>query len=139
MGQAKEIVAKAREVLQRDGWCQGQSHTFEENEHGEEVVVSHCTLGALDVAVLELNNEQSEGSVWYTPNGTEAMDLICKEIEKDHGLNYSSNMVRQLDQEGFDAIAPHDRVHIPSWNDSENTTFEDVLLILKRAENADHD
>jgi hypothetical protein len=125
----QDIVNRAAEVLERDGWTQ---HTAHNREDG-----THCLLGAVGLAAAELYNSQMDAFLYSEEHaarleGQNALDLVAEQIVKDYG-EVVQTYCDEEHQAYLDSLAPHERVHIPSWNDSPQRTVEDVLLILKKA------
>lgn len=91
--EAKNVLNKALEVLERDGWCQGTAHDADGR---------HCALGAIQVAthshvVINL----PDGAAWR--------------LRKAIG-------------------GPPGRIRgIAGWNDDPHRTYEDVVLVFKKA------
>jgi hypothetical protein len=124
----QDIVNRAAEVLERDGWTQHAAHRADG---------THCLLGAVGLAAAELYNSQMDAFLYSEEHaarleGQNALDLVAEQIVKDYGVVHQTYSEEE-DQDYMDSLAPHERVHIPTWNDSPQRTVEDVLLILKKA------
>lgn len=123
----KQICADAAEILQRDGWHQGDFYAspetsplpdepaagYNERQIYEEWLADTsapvCAMGAIRRAVLG-------GHVMDVPRGSDRM-LILRSADLLAG-----------------SIGPlASRLDIPCWNDSKDRTAEDVILAFKQA------
>lgn len=109
---ARDIINRAREILERDGWCQGSAH----KDDG-----THCTMGALSIAADELQADPAvttlEGQ-WCPVRGSELYMEAARLVSGQLGEGYPKGA-------GSGAV--------PVWNDLDTTTLEDVMLVLKKA------
>lgn len=125
----QDIVNRAAEVLERDGWTQHAAHRVDG---------THCLLGAVGMAAAELYGSQMDAFLFSEEHaarleGQNALDLIAEQIDRDYPGRDTQTYCDEENQTYLDSLAPHERVHIPTWNDSPQRTVEDVLLILKKA------
>ncbi|MFD8117055.1 DUF6197 family protein [Streptomyces microflavus] len=104
MDPATELLGKALEVLERDGWYQGNycAGSPREDDSGKPV----CALGALNRATF--------GNAWGARAGE-----AC----------HSSEARERAHNRLFAAIGGA----IPTWNDDPGRTYEDVVLTFKKA------
>ncbi|QDM56487.1 hypothetical protein PP996_gp61 [Gordonia phage SheckWes] len=117
------VFDKAAEVLEKDGWCQGDLHDVLHYYGTEQVTgtTRHCALGAIDVAVLgpRAMNLHEEGKV---PTGShdarnQAMKYLTQYLEEHFLPPARSNL------NGMSSI--------PEWNDAEGRTAQEVIDFLR--------
>lgn len=109
MASSEQVLERAWEILDRDGWCQHEAHS----DDGR-----HCTLGAVGLASVELN-------------GHGDYELIAAAGGLGLGHRSATQLLSAKIREEYpdgDAWG-----HIPGWNDDPERTYEDVALIFKKA------
>lgn len=112
MNRTTEILTVAKEILESEiDWCQGSTYIYGFNGNGETDygrVVSACALGAIDLAVKRVMPAVNFGikTRWY------AFDKAENRLYKH---------------------VPVECCSIPGYNDLDSTSKEDVLLMFKRA------
>jgi len=85
-----EVFRKAAEILETDGWTQGNYHASD----------GHCALGAIEVALVGKGHFITDDELQRRWDGL--------------GMLFA----RHLGLPDF---------HVPSWNDAEGRTQEDVI------------
>ncbi|MGW0682914.1 DUF6197 family protein [Streptomyces sp. NPDC002754] len=123
----KQVCAQAAEIIQRDGWYQGDFYdepetTRRPDETTEEYIARQayedwlaetsapvCAMGAIRRAV-------TGGSVMNLPVGSDRMLVL-------NAADLLAGSVGSLAT----------RLDIPAWNDAPERSAEDVILALKRA------
>ncbi|MFD8117060.1 DUF6197 family protein [Streptomyces microflavus] len=113
---AKELLTKAREILERDGWHQGSLENGGYSDDPMHPDPAHPYVEGLKVCSVGALQRANSGSALHRGEDlatfTRAYELL---VHKGIG-------------DGFE-----EECGIAGWNDHPNRTQEDVLLAFKRA------
>jgi hypothetical protein len=108
---AAEVLAEAADIIERDGWTQHHFHTPDG---------CHCALGAIGLASGEhLNIRVADDGIvdWDLPRyGDPGYDAAC----------HAYTVAR-------DALSARVGIHVPSWNDADGRTQDEVVAELRAA------
>lgn len=103
MTTAAELIDKAIEVINEKGWCRGVL----ENKQGQV-----CTLGALEQARFQLNQERAANEVFAAIRAYVSAKHAIGEVVAERSPQCSN---------------------IPTWNDVYAESADDVIEVLKIA------
>jgi hypothetical protein len=115
------LIRDAIGILQSSGWMQGE---YRHDDYG------FCMLGAMAVAGLHAEGYSSEFDI---PHEDVIQEVIDDAFMNPNGeLGTALNVVLKTisDQHGH---AVHEIHEIARFNDSEKTSFRDVIAILEKA------
>lgn len=126
----KEVLHKAREIIERDGWTQGELYDTEAarerfaaalafDGEAEARFTAECEESAKRGRVCAIGAVRR--AVWGTASPS-AMETDARYGAVGLALKLLRNELGLAGEE-----------LIPEWNDAPNTTREDVLLAFKRA------
>lgn len=124
----EEALLKAVEILERDGWIQGEYFEQADDLEAEgttEALVNAartapvCSMGAIYRAVF------GQAAVILTGKGDTDAQWYSRELRE---LAYQADALLRTQTEGDGVI---------TWNDASGRTKEDVILAFKKAANHD--
>ncbi|WNN94192.1 hypothetical protein SEA_ELINAL_62 [Gordonia phage Elinal] len=136
------IFDKAADILEKDGWCQGDLHRHEvvwrvpqamgiqedlstslEGTVETEERFTHCALGALDVAVAGFQAMVMYGNITAIPEVRDARDRLAEHLTK------------YLEEHFLPPVAKHNTNDllsaVPVWNDAKGRTAQEVIDFLR--------
>lgn len=135
------IFDKAAEVLEKDGWCQGDLHRREvvweamyirEEEDLSPLVeqtvemeerFTHCALGALDVVVAGPQATTMYGNITAIPEVRDARDRVAEHLTKYLEEHFLPPVTKHTNNDLLSAV--------PVWNDAEGRTAQEVIDFLR--------
>lgn len=116
---ARELLGKALEIIERDGWHQGQY--FDDREAEDAYYENRISYGELKQLMEELARTApvcSLGALARAQTGKASLRLRGDLVD-----------AKKLLKEQI----PERWANIAAWNDDKNTTLEDVKLAFKKA------
>ncbi|UDL15219.1 hypothetical protein SEA_PONS_59 [Gordonia phage Pons] len=126
------IFDKAAEVLEKDGWCQGDLHRRDvlhyydqetDQVTEQQVTTRHCALGALDVVVAGPQATTMYGNITAIPEVRDARDRVAEHLTKYLEEHFLPPVTKHTNNDLLSAV--------PVWNDAEGRTAQEVIDFLR--------
>ncbi|QNJ59417.1 hypothetical protein PP997_gp57 [Gordonia phage BigChungus] len=128
------IFDQAADVLEKDGWCQGDLHRpvggWGQKSEGEERF-THCTIGALDVVVAGSQAMSMYGNITAFPEVRDARDRVAEHLTKYLEEHFLPPVAKHHNNDLLSAV--------PVWNDAKGRTAQEVIDFLRWCGKQEHD